>query len=118
VNWRETGKRIGVRRRELHLTPARAAEGANIPVKRWKDIESGKANITLHELEKISDVLREPPYRLTGWRPAGQGIAYHMENTKAGCAVVIEFEKSYRLENVKALPLDGYIRCDFEEVKE
>ncbi len=110
-------KNILLRRKELHLTPARAAEGAEMPVERWKLIESGKVAPHTDELEAISNVLRVAPHILMGWQPEGRGIIQRLERTEHGYAAVIEFEKPYRMESVDLRSQDGYIRIEFEEVE-
>lgn len=110
-------RNIKRRRKELNLTPTRAAEGTEMPVERWKLIESGKVAPHTDELEAISNVLRVAPHILMGWQPEGRGIIQRLERTDDGYAAVIEFEKPYRVAEVEQQLQDGYIRIEIEEVK-
>lgn len=108
--------RINMRRRrqELGLTPARAAAGADMSVQLWKNIEGGFHDPSIGELESISNVLREAPHILAGWRPQKVGIIMRRE----GNDVVIEWDDSFCFSSCEVLAAEGYIRIGFEGAKE
>ncbi len=105
---------IKTRRKELGLTPTRAAAGADMSVQLWKGIENGLFDPSLGELESISNVLRVAPHILAGWRPQKVGIMMRRE----GNEIVIEWEKPFRFVSSEILSTDGYIRIEFEEVED
>ena len=104
---------IKARRKELGLTPARAAAGTDMPVQIWKGIENGLYEPSIRELESISNVLRVAPHILAGWRPQKVGIMMR----RVGNDVVIEWEKPFRFVSSEILSTDGYIRIEFEEAE-
>lgn len=105
---------IRSRRKELGLTPARAAAGADMSVQLWKGIESGLFDPSLGELESISNVLRVAPHILAGWRPQKVGIMMRRE----GNDVVFEWEEPFSFVQSEVLAAEGYIRIRFEEAEE
>ena len=114
---RDIGKNISRFRRELNMTPRALAGAAGLSKERVTEIESGRAEPNLNEIEMLAGALRQRPERLTGWKREGGPFILWWESRDNEKTLHVEWEKPFRLVEAEEGITEGFVKLVFEEVK-
>lgn len=97
------GRKMALRRKEIHMTPAKVAMLCGMLPAEYKLIESGKKDPTLAELQNIAEALRIRPEHLMATGSSEGGVQTRVERTDEGATVHITWGKEYSSNMIVAV---------------
>lgn len=100
------GRKMALRRKEVHMTPAKVAKLCEMLPAEYKLIESGKKDPTLAELQNIAEALRIKPEYLMETGNREDGVQTRVEKTDEGVTVHITWGKEYSSNMIVSVPTD------------